>query len=163
MFKKIIISAALLLSSSLAFAGDEGVYVGGDAGSSKIDGYSDRRGSFGAFGGYKFTRELAVEAGYRRLFSLNLFGADVDMKQTSLSLVSNTALGNDFEFIGRVGYNKLSAAASYFGHKGSASDSGALFGIGVGYNFTQNFSARLEAQRPSKDATNISAGLVFKF
>ncbi len=163
MFKKIVLSTALVLCANAAFAADNNVYVGFDAGSTKIDSVNGRKGSFGAFGGYQFSREIAVEAGYRRLASFTMFGADVDTKQTALSLVASSNITKDLDFFGRVGYNKLSVSASVRGYTGSASDSGALFGLGLGYHFTENVSARVEWQRAAKDTTNLNAGLVFKF
>lgn len=163
MFKKIVLSTALLLAANVAFAANDGVYVGVDAGSTKIDDVSGRHSSFGAFGGYQFSKELAVEAGYRRLASFTIFGADVDTKQTALSLVGSTSITKELDFFGRVGYNKLSVSASARGYTGSGSDSGALFGVGLGYHFTENVSARVEWQRVAKDTSNLNAGLVFKF
>ena len=42
-------------------------------------------------------------------------------------------------------------------------ESGVLYGVGVGYNFTPNITARLEAQKPSSDTSNVSGTLSLKF
>ncbi len=164
MLKKIIAVAALALSTSSTFAADKpSFYAGLDVGSTKVDDLSGRESSFGGFAGYQFTNGLAIEGGYRRLASIPVYVTNVDLTQSSVSLVGTSDIGNGFELLGRLGYNRLSASASYNGRKATSSESGVLFGLGVAYNFSQSLSTRLEIQRPSKDATNVSVGMVFKF
>jgi OOP family OmpA-OmpF porin len=164
MLKKIIAVVALALSASSTFAADKpNFYAGLDAGSTKVDDLSGRKSSFGGFAAYQFTNGLAIEGGYRRLASFSIYKTDVDLTQSSVSLVGTTEIGNGFDLLARVGYNKLSASASYKGFSGKASDSGVLFGLGVAYNFSPTLSTRLEVQRPSKDATNVSVGVALKF
>lgn len=163
MLKKIVLSTALLLSASVAFAADDGIYAGLSAGSSKFDSIDGRKTSFTGFAGYQFTKELAVEASYGSLGSFKIFNADVDTKQTAVSLVASMNVAKNFDLFGRVGYNKLKANVSYAGRSGSGSDSGALFGLGASYRFTENVSARLEWTRPASDTNNIGAAVVFKF
>jgi opacity protein-like surface antigen len=164
MLKKIIAVAALALSVSSAFAADKPTfYAGVDAGSTKVDDLSGRKSSFGGFAGYQFTNGLAIEGGYRKLASFSVFVTDVDLMQSSVSLVGTSDIGNGFDVLARIGYNKLTASASYNGFSGKASDSGVLFGLGVAYNFTPSLSTRLEFQRPSKDSTNVSVGVALKF
>lgn len=164
MLKKMIL-AALTLCAANAFAADKqtNIYVGVDAGSSKIDGFSGRMGSVGGFAGYQMTNGLSLEAGYRRMATLDFFDADVNLRQSSFSLIGTTEIGHGFDFFGRVGYNKLTADATYAGRHGSASDSGSLFGLGIVYNVNTAFSIRLEGQRPGKDASNFSAAMLWKF
>lgn len=163
MFKKMLIAASLILSSSLAFADDGRFYVGADLGNTKVDKFVDNYGSFGVLGGYQVSPQLAFELGHRRLLSLNLFGVDVDMKQTSFSVLGSLNLAKDFDVYGRLGYNKLTASASYWGSGGSSSDSGVLAGLGVSYNLTSSTSVRLEYQKPASDSRNIGAALLIKF
>jgi OOP family OmpA-OmpF porin len=164
MLKKIAVAALLSALMAPVFAADEpAVYAGADVGSSKIDSFSGRKTSFGGFLGYQFNSNWALEGAYRRLASISVSGVDVDMNQTALSVVGFAPINSDFQVFGRLGYNKLTASASAVGVKAKASDNGAVIGVGVAYSIAPNISARLEFQRPSSDATNMSVGLSFKF
>ena len=163
MLKKLLVAACLVLSSSAAFADDDGVYVGFDIGNTRSDNFLDNYASMGVFAGYKLNSQLSFEIAHRRLLSFNFFGIDVDMKQTSLSGLGSINVAKDFDLYGRLGYNKLSATQSYRGRQGSASDSGILVGLGAAYHFNKNFSARLEVQKPNSDARNVAASMLFKF
>ncbi len=163
MFKKILLATCLVLASSTAFAGDEGWYGGFDFGNTKSDKFVDNYASMGFFAGYQVNPQLSFELGHRQLLSFNFFGVDVDMKQTSLSGLGAINVAKDFDLYGRLGYNKLSATASYWGRGSNKSDSGALVGLGVAYHFNQSFSARLEVQKPASDTRNVAASLLYKF
>ena len=168
MIKKIAIVAALVAASSTAFAAQPGtLYVGADVGKTKIDDISGRSTSAGAFIGYNFHQNLAIEAGYRRMGDYDFYAAgtsgEVDLDQASLSLVGTLPLSGGFSLLGRVGYNRLEADAKVRGYSGKAHDSGAVVGVGVGYAFTPNVSTRLELQRPGSDATNLSIGVSYQF
>jgi OOP family OmpA-OmpF porin len=164
MFKKIIAAAALATLASSAFAAMPNTfYAGVDAGSTKIDGFGDNKTSYGAFLGYNFHENFAAEIGARRLGSWTVYGADVDADQYQASVVGTLPLQNNFNVFGRLGYNKLKANASYNGQSANADDSGVLYGVGVGYNFTPTIAGRIEFQKPSSDSHNVSAGVVFQF
>lgn len=163
MFKKIAIAAALAVVASSSFAQDNqvrpSVYAGVDVGSTKIDGISDRQSSFGGFVGYQFNQSLAVEGGYRRLADFD----NVTINQTHVSAIGILPLQSNFNIYGRLGYNHLETrlSAPFTGAKGSTD--GVLYGVGVGYNFSPNITARLEAQKPTSDTSNIGASLALKF
>lgn len=168
MFKKIAALTTLILASSASFAAQPGsFYAGADVGKTKIDDISGRATSAGAFIGYNFHQNVAVEAGYRRLgdYRFNAFGTsgDVDLDQAALSVVGTLPLSNGFSLLGRLGYNRIEAKADVAGYSGKESDSSALVGLGVGYAFTPAVSARLELQKPGSDATNVSLGVAFQF
>lgn len=163
MLKKCLMTAALLMASSAALADDGRFYVGADFGNTKVDKFVDNYGSLGVIAGYQFSSQFAAEVGYRRLLSFNLFGVDVDMKQTSISALGSINVAKDFDLYGRFGYNNLSASASYWGRGGASSDSGVLYGVGAAYHLTSSTSLRLEYQKPASDARNIGAALLIKF
>ena len=135
------------------------MYAGVDVGSTKLDGMSDRQSSFGGFVGYQFNQNFAVEAGYRRLADFD----NVTVDQTHASVIGILPLQSNFNVYGRLGYNHLDAKASYAHTSASDSTSGVLYGVGVGYNFTPTITARLEAQKPASDTSNIGASLSLKF
>ncbi|MFC0252134.1 outer membrane beta-barrel protein [Massilia consociata] len=168
MFKNIAAAAALVVASSTAFAAQPGTfYAGGDVGKTKLENQSGRATSAGAFIGYNFHQNFAVEAGYRRLgdYDFHAFGVhgDVNVDQAALSLVGTLPLSSGFNLFGRVGYNRLEVEGSANGYHAKDSVSKALIGVGVGYAFTPTISARIELQRPASDTHNVSAGVAFQF
>jgi hypothetical protein len=167
MFKKIAAVAALVLSSSAAFAAQpQPFYVGGDISSTKFDD-ADRETGFGVFAGYKFNETVAVEAGYHRAADLDVMvGSEtvgVKMNQASLSVIGTLPLSNGFNVYGRLGYNRLEAKASYQGQSASDSTNEVLYGIGMGYSITPTIMARAELQKPSSDSTKMNVGVAFQF
>lgn len=164
MIKKLI-SAAILatLASSAMAATPNTFYAGLDGGSTKIDGLGDRESSVGAFVGYNFHTFFAAELGVRRLGSWDVIGTSLDINQYSASVIGTYPLQNNFNVFGRLGYNKIDGDVSYQGYTAEASDSGAVYGVGVGYAFTPTISGRIEFQKPASNASNISAGVVFAF
>jgi predicted porin len=163
MMKKIFAAAALSLLASSAFATPPGYYGGLDVGSTKVDGLDDNKTGYGAFLGYGFNRFVAVELGYRQLGKGNLYGADVTVKQTHVSVIGSYPLAPQFDVYGRLGYSDIRAEASYGGNTGSATDSGGMYGVGLNYDFTPAVSGRLEVQKPTSDSTYYNVGVVFKF
>ena len=163
MFKKIAVAAALAVMASSSFAADAPkFYAGVDAGSTKLDNY-DRETSYGAFVGYQFNTNFALEGGYRRLADFDVIGADVKADQAAISVIGSLPVGNGFGVYGRLGYNRVDVKASYNGYSAKDKTDGVLYGIGATYAFTPVITGRIEAQRPTSDTTNISAGVAFAF
>lgn len=168
MFKKIAIITVLVISSPTAFAAQpNGFYAGVDIGRTKIDDIPGRGTSAGAFAGYNVLPNVAIEAGYRRLASINyifpgLIG-EVDLNQTSLSVVGTLPLSSGFSLLGRLGYSHIEAETKIAGNDFKESDSNGIIGLGVSYAFTPAISARLEFQKPSSDSQNVSVGLAYQF
>lgn len=168
MIKQIAAAAALAILSSTAVAADRApIYVGADFGTTKIDNVDDRSSSYGIFAGYQLSPQFAIEAGFRRLADYDLrvgtANGDVTLDQTALSVIGTLPLSSGFNVYGRLGYNHLKAKASLAGFGGSDSESGVLYGIGLGYTFSDTVSGRVEIQRPSSDSSNLSAGISFAF
>jgi OOP family OmpA-OmpF porin len=159
MIKQIAVAIALAATSFAAAAAEPTpFYVGADLGATKVD-HSDNDNSFGIFAGYKFTPNIAVEAGYRKMGEFRVYGVPVDMNQTAISLLASAPVADKLSVYGRLGYNRLEAEA--YGHK--AHDNGSLYGIGVSYAFTKEVAARIEWQRPSSDSQNLSVGVAYSF
>jgi OmpA-OmpF porin, OOP family len=149
---------------------------------------------FKLFGGYRFHPNFAVEGGY---VDLGRFSADgtlttfnfvpivplptkvtIEVRQgLHLSAVGNLPLANRFSVFGRLGaYNlrtetKATVAGSSSGE--SARNTGLLWGLGAGYDFTGNVGMRLEWEKFNKvgdkdktgqgDVGLLSVGLVYRF
>lgn len=164
MIKKIAAAAALAVLATSTFAAEPaGVYAGLDVGSTKLDDLSGRKTSFGGFAGYQFNDNFAVEAGYRRLAKFTYFGADVDTKQAAVSVIGAMPVAAGVKVFGRLGYNHLSADASYAGRSASDSTSSAVYGVGASFDVSPVVAVRAEWQRPSSDSNNFSVGVSYKF
>jgi opacity protein-like surface antigen len=160
MFKKIVAAAALAVMASSSFAGTPGTLYGGlDVGSTKVDGISGNETSFGGFVGYNFHQNFALEGGFRRLATYDVVGEDLTLDQTALSVVGSVPLSQGFNVFGRLGYNHLKADSNF----GGDNDSGVLYGVGLGYNFSEKVSGRVEFQKPSSHSSNVSVGVAYLF
>jgi OOP family OmpA-OmpF porin len=156
MLKKIVAAAALAVMASSSFAGTPGTLYGGvDLGRTKVDDVPGRETSVG----YNFHQNFALEGGFRRLASYDIAGEDLTVDQTALSVVGSVPLSRGFNVYGRLGYNYLKGDSDF----GSAHDSGVLYGVGLGYNFSPTVAGRVEVQKPSSDSTNLSVGVAFQF
>ena len=168
MFKKIVIASALALMASASFAQTvPGVYAGGQISSFDLDGFDDRETGAGVFAGYQFNDMFAVEVGYARLGSTdvraNNVPVNVKFNQTALSGIATLPLSGGFNVYGRLGYNRVDVKASAGGFSATEDVSGALYGVGLGYNFTPKIAGRVEFQKASSDSTTALAAIVFKF
>jgi OOP family OmpA-OmpF porin len=176
MFKKISFCAVLAIASSAAMAADAPkFYAGADIGTTKlIAGSSAREPGFGAFAGYQFTQNIAIEAGVRRLANgratFNDAAAKAHFDQFAVSAVGTLPLSHGFSAFGRLGVNRIRLGIKENAGNGSVKigDTRALFGIGVAYSFSPAISARLELQKPMTDVANLnlvnlSAGVAYKF
>ena len=166
MFKKFA-AIAILAASSTAFAAEPpSFYAGVDVSSSKIEGF-DREGGYGAFLGYRFNENIAIEAGYHRLsdadYYVGALRANVTVDQADMSVIGTLPLSSGFDVYGRLGYNRLEADADVAGFGAREHDSNVLYGIGLGYTFTPVIHARLEVQKPASDTTKVLAGVAFRF
>ena len=168
MFKKIAFAVALVAASTTAFAQQQApsFYAGVAATSTEIDGL-DNEGGYGAFFGYKFNESIAIEAGAYRIadteFREGNMRGDVTLDQFDFSVIGTLPLSNGFDVYGRLGYARIEAEADVGGFSGKANDSGAVYGLGLGYTFSPVVHGRLEVQRPASDTTKIVAGVSYKF
>ena len=164
MLKKFVIAAAIAALSSAAFAADtNSFYLGADVGATKYDGLSGNKTSVGIYGGYNFNTNFAAEFSYRNLGDIEFGPVTVKAKQTAISAIGAYPLNNELKVYGRLGYNDLKAEAEYRGNKASRSTTGALYGVGLSYQFTPNVVGRIEYQRPASDATNFHVGVAYQF
>ena len=168
MFKKLVIASALSLIASASFAQTApSTYIGGQVNSTKIDDISGRNTGAGVFAGYQINENFAVEAGYARLANADdvINGIKVNGKfdQVSISGLGIMPLSNGFNVYGRLGYNRVTIKASAPGFSSTGHTNGALYGVGVGYNFSPTIAGRVEYQKASSDSSSAVAAIVFKF
>ena len=187
MSKKPLLAAALLVACAPAFA--QG-YVTLSGGPTKLD--SDCTGTtrcdntgtgFKLLGGYKFTNEIAVEAGYlnfgKASATVVVPGAgSVDLAIKTAGFGGGIAvmapIANDWLFAARLGLAQVKAKAD--GRVGNAtvslSDSNPQLyaGLAFGYRFNKNASidlsfdsSRSEFEGEKANVTMFGVGLTFSF
>ena len=161
MFKKIAFAAVLALATSSSFAANgTRYYAGVDLGQSEIDNYNEDLTSYGAFAGYRFNENIALEGGLRRLGKKD--GAKGD--QVAVSAVFTGYAKGEWQHISlfaRLGVNRVNfdGCGSICGEDKTT----GLVGLGIGYDFTPTVTGRLEYQRPTSDTSNLSVGVAYSF
>jgi len=142
---KAIVSAAALVAIS---AHAEGPYVGGSIGSSHYKGSdiggvaTDRSSSGGKlYGGYGFTPNLAVEAGYADVGKASSALGDVKGKGVFVDLVGKVPFTDSFSAIGRVGAFNGKASAT-----GGASERSTQPKVGLGVQWDMNKQTGIRAE-----------------
>lgn len=186
--KKPMCVLALLSAFTLPAAAQD-FYVFAGAERNKIESEVDdlsiskNENGYGIGVGYRFNSTFAVELAYRDMLSISdgatyedyeyLF--DTDVRAYQASVVANYPLNNQMQIFGRLGVGRLDIDSSVYQNswgevtreQTSESETKALFGVGVGYSFTDNLGARLEYSRFAKidDVTlsSVSIGLQYQF
>jgi OOP family OmpA-OmpF porin len=180
------IATTLLLSAAIsapAFAADQGAYLSVDAGTLSMSnaGLFKNPGAIDLIGGYRFTKNVAVEAGYMIIGDTTLTDAfgSITYKQSAMHAggVFTLPLGESFGLFGKLGVNsvsgKLTGTSGYAGTNSSTSTTNVTYGIGGQYNFNQHFAAKVQYEKlgktkadttaPGSDLTRVSAGMIYSF
>lgn len=166
MKSKLLALAALACLSSVTQAQDVKGYIGlggGFAGSSIKDSNTgetkyETASAFNAFGGVRFTKNVAVEAEYLSTGDLKLNGGNVKLSGYGVSAILGAPVGN-WNFFGKLGVasltSKLSAAPGYvLIVKDSETKTGVVFGGGAEYAFTQHAAIRMTLSSYDMSAGN---------
>ena len=136
------VSAGALAQQGLqnrpAAPGGQGFYLGLGAGTADFKGPNDKESAWKLFGGYNFNNNFGVEAGYHDL------GSPPGGSTTAweLSGVGRLPLGDRFGLFGKIGGYRLDDRPA-----GGGDRSDWTWGLGASYDFTRNWSARLEWQQ----------------
>lgn len=170
------IANALLCVSMLgaAAAHAEGLSVGGSLATSRwkgddIGGVSTDKSSTGGkiYGGYSFTPNFGLEAGYATLGKFESAAGNVKADGFYADVVGSWPLGNGFSALGRVGLFNGKLDSSLAGD-----DRGTSYKVGAGvqYDFDPKLGIRGEWERYRFDALGTKAnadmysvGLNYKF
>jgi hypothetical protein len=176
MIKQLLAAAALAGIAAVSHAAEPApvsnpFYAGVDMGATKADSSSGTRGSYGAFAGYTFMSNFAVEAGFRRIYTWDAPYGHEHGNQTSLSVIGTLPLTPSLGMYARLGVNRLDMHGSWMGTDGNSyhnfeytdRTTHALGGIGLSYKLNDQISARVEAQHVTRDAKNYSAGISYAF
>ena len=197
-----------VMNSPLAVADDSGWYAGANIGQSraKIDDAritaqmlvapttavsiidDNRDTGYKLFGGYRYNKSVAVEAGY---FDLGQFGftattapagtltGKIKLKGLNLDAVGTLPLTEKFSALGRLGLNYAQTRDSFIGTGAatvlnpnpSKNQINYKLGAGLQYDLTQSLGMRVEAERyrindavgNRGDVDMYSLGLVYRF
>jgi OOP family OmpA-OmpF porin len=160
--KRLVLTALLTgFVAAPAFAADSGAFIavdlgGATYGDAKVTGGTgetyDDPGFIRIAGGYHFTPNLGVEAGY------SVFGdSKVDFANATTTLktsvfqvaaVGTYSINDKFDLFGKLGVASISAEESGTGAAASLSGSdrttNLMFGVGGQYNFNQHWGIRLQ-------------------
>jgi OOP family OmpA-OmpF porin len=129
-----------------------------DVDSTGFTSVDDTDTGFKIYGGYEFTKNFALEAGYADLGKATAedstfpLSAAVEASAIFLDAVGTLPLTNEFSVFGRAGiaFTKVEASVSVPGF-GSASvkedETNLKFGLGAQYAFTKNVALRAEWER----------------
>jgi opacity protein-like surface antigen len=161
--------AAAGLVTTPAFAADgSGFYVGagiGDFGI-KLDGESFDANDFGfkVFGGYNFIEYLGVEVEYIDGGSPSDHGISIDMYGFNFSAVGIWPVTEQFDLFAKAGFISWDAKAHGLGN---ADGEDFSWGVGAGWDFTDQFGIRGEYQGfeiEDTDSTYLwSASVLWRF
>lgn len=170
-FLKTLIAVGALTAIS---AQAQSIYLGGSLGASRYDGsvpgptLTDKSSAgLKLYGGYAFTPNFALEAGYVSLGKFKGSAADVKADGAFIDAVGIVPLRNNFSLLGRVGaFNgKLDSSLA-----GTDRSTNLKVGAGVQYDLSANTAIRAEWERyrfdvlGSKSNTDLySVGFAYRF
>jgi OmpA-OmpF porin, OOP family len=148
-----IVGAALLAGAA---AHAEGIIVGGSLGRSHykgddIGGAATDRSATGIklYGGYEFTPNLSLEAGYADLGKFNSAAGDVKADALYADIVGTLPIAQGFSALGRLGIASGKLDSSL---QGSDRGTGIKVGAGLQYDLDKSLALRGEWERYRIDA-----------
>ena len=165
-------ATALLAASPAAMATDEGgFYAGAGIGLFGVDegNFDESDTGFKLFGGWMFNQYVGGEVEYIDGGTVGDNNFGIDSTGINASLKGNFPISEQFDVFGKVGYYFWDADIDLTGNSGQeANESGSdlSWGLGAGYNFTDNISIVAEwqwFQIEEADADFMSASFVWKF
>jgi OOP family OmpA-OmpF porin len=135
--------------------GGNGLYVGGNVGSSQRTGDSPLSGSIGksdtgykVYGGWEFHPNFAVEAGYADLGKFSGSVGSMKSRGAFADLVGKVPLADRLSALGRVGvYDGHTTVRDVAGANGKDNETNLKYGAGLQYDLSQSASLRAEWER----------------
>jgi OmpA-OmpF porin, OOP family len=186
----IAVAAVSFSVPSLTFAQDQGVYLGGGIGDAKAKEWCDTGGISGVtitacdnkatawkiYGGYKVNRNFAAELTYMQTddftATVNFGGSSArvsaDGKIWGLAALGMLPINPQFSVFGKIGVAQTDAQGTVTvgGTTFTVGDdeTEAHFGVGLMFDFTRNWGARLEWERLDKSKVELlSVSVQYKF
>ena len=162
-------AAALCLATPVLAADDGGVYVGAGVGSMGVDvgGFSGDDVGYKVFGGWMFNPYIGAELEYLDGGTAEDRGVEIDVSGFNASLRGAYPISEQFSVFAKVGMLFWDADVSSSGISGSDDGEDFSWGVGLGFDFSDNLGVTLEYQGFEVEDTDtvdmISAGLAWKF
>ena len=164
--------AATLLAASPAMAADDGgFYAGAGIGYFGVDesGFDESDTGFKLFGGWMYNQYVGGELEYIDGGTVRDGEFGIETTAVNVSLKGNWPVTEQLDVFGKVGYFFWDADVDLFGdgsQEVNESGSDLSWGIGAGYDFTDNFGLVAEwqwFQIEEADADMMSVSAVWKF
>ena len=156
--KSIQLAAVALAFFGTALSASAQTYVGGDVGTTSLDGFGDET-SYGLYIGHEFNTFMAGEVAYRKIGRFDTPTTSVRLNMAQVSAVGSLPITDTFKLFGRIGYGfvNVSGTSSY------DADHGFIYGAGLQFNVTNNVGIRAEYTRLASDADQVNLGVNYKF
>lgn len=153
--------AALVMISGGVFAAETSTYLGVDVGSSRLEALNQRAeaaSSVGATLGHRFNEYLALELKAQKLGHWALDGTNYRASALKASALAYLPVSERSQLFARIGYGRNSLEASAPSSKSTLSRSQLLVGAGIRYQFSPQWSARLELNHQGDQPMRYSLG-----
>jgi OOP family OmpA-OmpF porin len=165
------LASALFATAPVFAADDGGFYVGASIGQFGVDetGFSESDTSFKLFGGWMLNPFVGADIEYIDGGTVGEGDFGIDSTGINLSIKGNWPVSEQFDLFAKVGYYFWDADIDVTGDSGqefNESGSDVSWGIGAGWNFTENLGLVAEYQWftvEEADSTLWSGGIVWKF
>ena len=171
-----LIAFATLAVAPLADAAEERWYVGAGVMESDLgfEVFDHSATGWQAFGGYRFTRYIAAEAGYLDTGDAEetIEGSDVTLNATGshVSVIAAWPIGESFALHARAGMINWDAELTISDDLGTttsdATGQDLFWGAGATFNVTERFGLRLEYAVPEMeevDVSSIALSVLYRF
>ena len=170
-----VLSAAIataIFATSPAMAADEGgFYIGAGLGDFSVDegGFSESDTSFKLLGGWMFNDYIGGELEYIDGGTVGEGDFGIDSTGVNVSVKGNWPVIEQFDVFAKLGYYFWDADIDFEGDSGqedNESGSDVSWGIGAGWDFTDNFGVIAEYQWftiEEADAELLSVSVLWKF
>lgn len=173
MFKKILFATTLLTLASTASFAEGNWFLGAGVGQSNnrdyectgcgapIGSLDDSGSAFKFFGGYQFTKNIALLGGYTDLADTDATGAGaawtdkLEVDGFYLAAQAIVPVNESFELFATAGVFRWDQTVTFNGASGSFSGTDPMFGLGASYRFmNSSLKAQFEWNRFFKVGTN---------
>ncbi|MCG8435087.1 MAG: outer membrane beta-barrel protein [Gammaproteobacteria bacterium] len=186
--KLLLLTILLVFTTSPIFAANGDWYLGVNFGVTDLDACEDQNDQdltancdnsdigYGLFGGYQLTDTWGIEGGYIDLGEASIdgsffeepFSATVEVTGIEFVATGTYPITDDLRFFGKAGFISWEADGTASVAIESDSDDGTdlTLGIGIGYDFLEQFTVRGEYRRFDLDDADVdmfSIGVTYSF
>jgi OOP family OmpA-OmpF porin len=182
--KKVILAVLVALSAASAMA--QNAYVGASVGRAEQKaevgpyGFKDKSNAFKVFGGYQFTQNIGLEAGYVKFNEAEVSGNGASLSaepKTFYTAVTGTLpINEQLSAFAKVGAantrTTVTGTINGVSYSDKTTETSAMFGLGLSYAFTptvsviaqyENFGKVIKDDSGSLKADLLSIGVSVKF